>query len=159
MDLCLDLRDNFELVKNNAVTCWILDMADFVKDCTNPANVDKDKVQGCTDDLAGSVQLEMPFNDEDVFNEYFYKGFLLSEKGSDYVEGQDLGLNESKTRLKYMRISSQSIGLSTASRAEKLPLRDKWDKYVQDFSDNDAPEGLQIVYQEADVFWAWMQSE
>ena len=142
MDLCLDLRDNFELVKNNAVTCWILDMADFVKDCTNPANVDKDKVQGCTDDLAGSVQLEMPFNDEDVFNEYFYKGFLLSEKGSDYVLGQDLGLNESKTRLKYMRISSQSIGLSTASRAEKLPLRDKWDKYVQDFSDNDAPEGL-----------------
>ena len=58
-----------------------------------------------------------------------------------------------------MRISSQSIGLSTASRAEKLPLRDKWDKYVKDFSDNDAPEGLQIVYQEADVFWAWMQSE
>ena len=55
MDLCLDLRDNFELVKNNAVTCWILDMADFVKDCTNPAIVAEDKVQGCSDDLAGSV--------------------------------------------------------------------------------------------------------
>ena len=95
MDLCLDLRDNFDLVKNNAVTCWILDMADFVKDCTNPAIAAEDKVQGCTPELAGSVQLEMPFADEAVFNTYFYKGFLKSEKGSDYVLSQDLGLDKS----------------------------------------------------------------
>ena len=38
MDLCTDLRDNFELVKNNGVQCWILDMAEFVQDCTNPQN-------------------------------------------------------------------------------------------------------------------------
>ena len=57
MDLCIDLRDNFELVKNNAVTCWILDMADFVKDCTNPDIAVGDKIQGCKTELAGSEQL------------------------------------------------------------------------------------------------------
>ena len=30
---------------------------------------------------------------------------------------------------------------------------------MQDFSENIAPVGLKVVYQEADVFWAWMQSE
>lgn len=26
MDLCVDLRDNLDIVKNNGITCWILDM-------------------------------------------------------------------------------------------------------------------------------------
>lgn len=26
MNLCVDLRDKFELVKSNVVSCWILDM-------------------------------------------------------------------------------------------------------------------------------------
>jgi len=30
---------------------------------------------------------------------------------------------------------------------------------VEDFSENRAPDGLGNLYQEADVFWAWMQSE
>ena len=77
-----------------------------------------------------------------MFNLYFYEGFLKSEKGSDYLLAQDLGLDLATGKLKYMRIASQSIGLSTASRAEKLPLRESWDKYVQEFSENDAPEGL-----------------
>ena len=54
MNLCVDLRDNFELVKNNGVTCWILDMAEFVSDCTNPAIALEDKLEGCTADLAGT---------------------------------------------------------------------------------------------------------
>jgi len=30
---------------------------------------------------------------------------------------------------------------------------------VETFSKEQAPEGLKILYQDADVFWAWMQSE
>ena len=101
----------------------------------------------------------MPFTDEATFNTYFFQGFLNSEKGEEYLSAQDLGIDLSTGRLKFMRIAAQSVGVSTASRAEKLPLREGWDKYVQDFAEKDAPEGLKIVYQEADVFWAWMQSE
>ena len=31
MDLCVDLRDQSALVKENFVKCWILDMDDFVR--------------------------------------------------------------------------------------------------------------------------------
>lgn len=44
-----------------------------------------------------------------------------------------------------MRITLTSIGKSRASRSQKLPIRDGWDKYVKDFSAT-APEGLKNVY-------------
>ena len=75
----------------------------------------------------------MPFAEEDTFNTYFYQGFLASEKGEEYLKAQDLGLDLNTGKLKFMRIAAQSIGVSTASRAEKLPLREGWDKYVEDF--------------------------
>ena len=51
------------------------------------------------------------------------------------------------------------MGKSRDSRKQKIPIREGWDKVVEDFSDKKAPEGLKILYQDADVFWAWMQSE
>ena len=59
-----------------------------------------------------------------------------------------------------MRITAQSIGESRDSRVQKIPIRDAWDEYVKVFAeDPKTPEGLRILYQEADVFWAWMQTE
>ena len=57
-----------------------------------------------------------------------------------------------------MRISLPSVGDPADSGAQKKPLRDKWDKFVVDYAAT-APDGLQVLYQEADVFWAWMRSE
>lgn len=132
MDLCVDLHDNFELVKNAGVKCWILDMQEFVADCTNPGILlsERTKVDGCTPELAGSVQRNMPFTDEADFEKYFYEGFLASEKGIDYLNTQTFGIDRNTGKLKFMSISAQSVGVSTASRAEKLPLREGWDKYV-----------------------------
>ena len=76
------------------------------------------------------------------------------------MKAQDLGIDSKTFQLKYMRVSAQSQGVSTSARKEKVPIRDGWDKYVKDFSENPAtPEGLRSVYQEAGVFWAWMESE
>lgn len=59
-----------------------------------------------------------------------------------------------------MRIRAQSVGDSNDSRAEKLPIRDAWDSFVQEIAeDPNTPEGLRILYQDAGVFWAWMQTE
>ena len=58
-----------------------------------------------------------------------------------------------------MKISAQTVGQSRDSRSQKIPIREGWDDLVDDFSKNKAPEGLENLYQEADVFWAWMQSE
>lgn len=130
----------------------------FIRECTNPALPALSKA--CPAGLpAFTPQLSLPFDDETSFNTWFL-AFLQSEKGQEYLKAQDLGIDSKTFRLKYMRVSAQSEGISTSARKEKIPIREGWDKYVKDFSENPAtPEGLRIVYQEANVFWAWMESE
>lgn len=52
------------------------------------------------------------------------------------------------------------MGESNDSYTEKLPIRDAWVNFVKEISENsETPEGLRILYQDAGVFWAWMQTE
>ena len=139
LDMCLDLQTQTNLVKNaDAVNCWILDMADDLK-------------------LRGK---DLPLDTEEEFNAELLL-FLQSERGQENLKTQRIGfrnLGEPDAKLIFMSVQAQSVGESRGSRAEKLPIRDRWDEYVIKFTEN-APEGLGIAYQEADVFWAWMQSE
>ena len=57
-----------------------------------------------------------------------------------------------------MRISLPTLGDPNESGAQKKPLRDKWDKFVVDYAAT-APDGLQVLYQEAGHVWAWIRSE
>ena len=57
-----------------------------------------------------------------------------------------------------MRISLPTLGDPAESGAQKKPLRDKWDKFVVDYAAT-APDGLQVLYQEAGHIWAWIRSE
>ena len=102
--------------------------------------------------------LELPFENEDMFNNYLYKFVNFDEKGIDHVKSQRLGFDKKTGRLRFMQIT----GLSTVKVADpptqKIPVRDSWQQLAIDFSLT-APAGLTNVYQEAGIFWAWMASE
>ena len=87
----------------------------------------------------------MPIEDEDVFN-YYWGRYLTSEKGIKMVETRMIGLDQLTGKLKYMRISAQSQGNVLDSREEKLPIRDLWDQFVEDFEQNKAPDGLKSLF-------------
>ena len=92
IDLCNYLKDESDLVRNNRVTCWILDMQ---------AMVEKDST-------CSNGQL-MPFADESDFNRCLWT-FMKSRTGQDYQRSQTLVYDYENRRIKYMRISAQSIG-------------------------------------------------
>ena len=66
IDLCKDLRDTNELVQESRVTCWILDMQDYVDAGASCASGQK-----------------MPLGDEATFDKCL-KAFLTTEKGIDH---------------------------------------------------------------------------
>ena len=68
IDLCVDLRDNSPLVKNNRVTCWILDMQSYVK--ANPQ---------C------ALGKAMPLENATDFNRCLVS-FLQTETGQGYLK-------------------------------------------------------------------------
>ena len=57
-----------------------------------------------------------------------------------------------------MEISALSIGSTNSTISDKQPIYEAWEAVIADFSSN-APPGLQTVYQEASLHWAWMESE
>lgn len=72
--------------------------------------------------------------------------FLQTPTGEDYLKSFNLFYDVKNARLKFMRISVQSVGDSADSRKDKMPLRDSWDAFVNNFSQNKAPKGLKNVY-------------
>ena len=57
-----------------------------------------------------------------------------------------------------MRIIASSVGKPRAPRSEKLPIYESWEETIAEFSDT-APKGLKKLFQNANIFWAWMNSE
>ena len=57
-----------------------------------------------------------------------------------------------------MKIVAKSIGKSEDSSPRKKEIRAGWDKLVEDYS-KEAPEGLKIVYHEANIVWSWIRTE
>ena len=62
------------------------------------------------------------------------------------MTNQILGLDPVTQRLKYMRVTAQSIGKPRDSSAQKLPIRNAWDHYIDSFISEKAPKGLENVY-------------
>lgn len=85
MDLCLELRDESDLVKNQMVTCWILDLNEFIKN-----------------DSKGSK--ELPLESEDEFNAYLKRFVSEDENGIDHLRGHRLGFDLKTGQLKYMHV-------------------------------------------------------
>jgi len=87
----------------------------------------------------------MPIEDEDVFNDYWGR-YLASENGIKMLETRMIGLDQLTGKLRFMRISAQSQGNALDSRDMKLPIRDRWDQFVEDFVQNKAPDGLKSLF-------------
>ena len=95
IDLCIDLRDNNEFVKDNEVRCWILDMNEWLKQ---------------------SYDIELPLDDEEQFNSLLLEFAFTDENGIDLQRDFSIGFDAKTNRLKYMNISAQSIGNIRDSR-------------------------------------------
>jgi len=88
LDLCKELRDDSELVKNNVVTCWILDMENYVESNSTCSGGKK-----------------MPLESETDFNECLTY-FLRTDQGLDYQKSLSLFYDYNNNRIKFMRISA-----------------------------------------------------
>ena len=99
----------------------------------------------------------MPLANAADFNKCLF-AFMSTELGQSYLKSLSLFYDQAKGRIKYMKVSVQSVGQSRDSRQQKIPIRDGWDQFVDEFNER-APEGLRNLYQEADLYWAWMESE
>ena len=95
-------------------------------------------------------------------NEFSFQFAILdftgSPVGEDHLKDFSLGFDLETGDVKYMSITAVSTGDSRSAREFKLPIRTHWEEVLANFTAN-APEGLRICYQEADIFWAWMESE
>lgn len=76
IDFCKELRDSNTLVKNNLVTCWILDMQEYVNGGASCANGNK-----------------MPLADEATFKKCL-KDFLKTEVGIDHARALNIFFDE-----------------------------------------------------------------
>ena len=76
IDFCKELRDSNTLVKNNLVTCWILDMQEYVDAGASCASGNK-----------------MPLGDEATFNKCL-KDFLKTEDGIDHARALNIFYDE-----------------------------------------------------------------
>lgn len=91
LDFCTELRDESDLVIDNDVTCWILDLDDFVKEDSNQTE-------------------KLPISDKDRFEDYLMRFISETETGGDFVKGQLLGFDVNTGKLKFMRVIAKSAG-------------------------------------------------
>lgn len=142
LDFCNELMFDTDVVLDEDVKCWILELDNFVK----------------SDSAAKGSPEQLPIDDEARFEKYLMRFITETEVGGDYAKGQLLGFDVNTGKLKFMRVTAKSKGRAQDPRLKKLPIRDSWDKIVDDFSAK-APEGLSYVHHDASVIWSWMQSE
>ena len=112
LELCTELRDESEhLVRNGDVDCWILDMQAYLYR------------QG----------VYFPIEDETEFDIQF-EAWLETEEGQSYLSNGDLRKDKYTGELKFMRIKAVTLGQARDSRSMKLPIRDDWDSFIEDFA-------------------------
>ena len=96
-----------QLVKNGQVDCWIKNLSRFI-----------------SEDSQGA--LELPLNDQELFNQYLLRFVKEDSLGIEAFRTQKLGfideddsVSETKSALQYMEISFLSIGATDATRQQK----------------------------------------
>ena len=80
-----------------------------------------------------------------------------SDKGSEHAKALRLGFGK-EGKLIFFTIVIKSTVEANQPANEKTPVRDAFDALVAELKE-ELPVGLKLMYQEADIFWAWMQSE
>ena len=75
----------------------------------------------------------------------YLKSFAETNKGKEYVSKRHLGFDKKTGKLITMKIQAQTFGNPRDSRAEKLPVYDAWESFLDEFSET-APKGLQTVF-------------
>ena len=83
--------------------------------------------------LTTDGQISLPIESEEEFYKFLYTFIEATEVGQDYVKSQALGFDLNTGKLKFMKISARSIGDADISRHDKLPIREGWDNYVEEF--------------------------
>ena len=94
LNFCTELKDSNKYVLDSDVSCWLLEMDNFVRA-----------------DTASSVnKLQIPIQDKAKFEEYLYRFIQETEVGGDYVKGQLIGFDVTTGKVKFMRVIAKSIG-------------------------------------------------
>ena len=89
IDMCIYLRDSSPIVRNSQVTCWILDMEEYVN-------------SSGTNCAAGK---KMPLESEaDFYN--CLLAFATTEEGEGHFKSQNVYYDMKNKRIKYMRVSA-----------------------------------------------------
>ena len=133
MKFCDYLINESDVVSDKIVNCWIKNMDNFVR-------------------KESQNRISIPIEDEEEFMTWLLLFTQKDAKGIDAFRSQKLGFVKNSdpnsihdVKLQYMVISALSIGHAKDSREFKIPIYEKWEKDVNEFSKS-APQGLGNVY-------------
>ena len=109
-------------------------------------------------------EMTLPITDEFLFNQMLDRFVKEDTNGIEAVNEFIIGFSDTEEsygfkKLIYMKVEALSIGRRGQPNFFNEPIYNQWNEFMTEWREQQAPEGLQICWQNAGPAWAFMVTE